>query len=247
MEKTLTFNVLRYRPDKSPKPFYQDYSVPYRDDMVVLDGLNYIKDHLDGSLTFRWSCRMGVCGSCGAMINGVPKLTCETFLKDFDSQIIRVEPLRHFPIIKDLVIGLEDFITKLKSVRPWVIRGDHRPVSAGEYLQKPEQLDLFKQASMCINCMLCYAACPVYGLDRDFIGPAASALAYRYIMDSRDEGKKFRLPDLLGKRGVWDCTFVGECTAVCPKEVDPALAIQRLKVQGAIETIRSLTSKILRR
>ena len=107
------------------------------------------------------------------------------------------------------------------------------PVDDGEYLQTPEELDAYKQFSMCINCMLCYAACPVYGLDPDFIGPAAIALAERYDLDSRDQGARERLDVLIEHEGVWGCTFVGECTRVCPKHVDPAGAIQRYKLKAA--------------
>jgi fumarate reductase iron-sulfur subunit len=110
-------------------------------------------------------------------------------------------------------------------------------VDDGEYLQTPEELDAYKQFSMCINCMLCYAACPVYGLDPDFIGPAAIALAERYDLDSRDRGARERLDVLIEHEGVWGCTFVGECTRVCPKHVDPARAIQRYKLKAAKENV----------
>ena len=99
-----------------------------------------------------------------------------------------MEPLDHFPVVRDLVVDLTDFMNKLKQVKPWIIREEERPTAAGEYLQTPEQLEAYKQFSMCINCMLCYAACPIYGLEPGFIGPAAIALAQRYNMDSRDEG-----------------------------------------------------------
>ena len=113
------------------------------------------------------------------------------------------------------------------------------PVDDGEYLQTPEELDAYKQFSMCINCMLCYAACPVYGLDPDFIGPAAIALAERYDLDSRDQGARERLDVLIEHEGVWGCTFVGECTRVCPKHVDPAGAIQRYKLKAAQESVKA--------
>src|SRR5215471_18421753 len=131
MAETIILEVTRYSPEQDTEPRFQRYEVPLRKDWVVLDALNYIKDKIDGSLTFRWSCRMGICGSCGMMVNGEPKLIPKEQTQTFE----------------------------------------------GEYLQTPEQLDVYKQFSMCINCMLCYAACPVYGLDPVFIGPAAIALA----------------------------------------------------------------------
>jgi fumarate reductase iron-sulfur subunit len=167
------------------------------------------------------------------MVNGVPKLTCAAFLRDHRPGPIRVEPLANFPVVRDLVIDLDDFMEKLRRVKPWIIRKVEKPLAEGEYLQTPAQLEAYKQFSMCINCMLCYAACPVSGLSPAFLGPAAIALAYRYNLDSRDEGYHLRQSIITEAVGVWECTFVGECTAVCPKGVDPAAAIQRSKVAGA--------------
>jgi fumarate reductase iron-sulfur subunit len=138
------------------------------------------------------------------------------------------------------VVELTDFMHKLRQVKPWLIRDEEVPVEAGEYLQTPAQLDEYKQFSMCINCMLCYAACPVYGLDSDFIGPAAIALAQRYNLDSRDDGAPQRLTILSQPQGVWDCTFVGECSRACPKGVDPNGAIQQAKVASAMAAVKSL-------
>lgn len=240
MPETITLEVARYCPERDSEPAFQKYAVPFREDWVILDALNYIKDKLDGTLSFRWSCRMGVCGSCGMMVDGEPKLTCATFLSDYMPRPVRVEPLRYFPVVRDLVIEMTDFMVKLKEVKPWILRVEEKPLSEGEHLQTPEQLDSYKQFSMCINCMLCYAACPVYGLDPHFIGPAAIALAQRYNMDSRDQGSRQRLGILNQHEGIWACTFVGECTTVCPKNVDPAGAIQRYKLTAAIDSVKSL-------
>lgn len=240
MAETITLEVARYRPEQETEPGFQTFEVPFRSDWVILDALNYIKDRLDGSLSYRWSCRMGVCGSCGMMVDGEPKLTCATFLSHYMPGPVRVEPLRYFPVVRDLVIEMSDFMAKLKDVKPWIVRKDHKALSDGEYLQTPEQLDTYKQFSMCINCMLCYSACPVYGLDPHFVGPAAIALAQRYNMDSRDQGAGERLEILSQHEGIWACTFVGECTKVCPKNVDPAGAIQQYKLTSVIERFKSL-------
>jgi fumarate reductase iron-sulfur subunit len=229
-EETTTLKVTRYRPERGPDPYFDDFDVPYREDMVVLDALNHIKDEIDGSLTYRWSCRMGVCGSCGMMVNGVPRLTCSTYLREFHPKRVVVEPLEGFPVIRDLVVDVSDFLEKLKEVKPWIIREEEGSVEEGEYLQTPEEVDRYKQFSMCINCMLCYSACPVYAQDPEFLGPAAIALASRYNLDSRDQGRSERAQVLGVDTGIWDCTFVGECSVVCPKDVDPAAAIQRTKV-----------------
>src|SRR3990170_7003713 len=227
---TITLEVLRYRPGEDQAPVFQAYQVPYRDDWVVLDALNHIKDEIDGSLTYRWSCRMGVCGSCGMMVNGVPRLTCSTYLREFHPEPVVVEPLESFPVIRDLVVDITDFLEKLKEVKPWVIREKEGAVEEGEYLQTPEEVERYEQFSMCINCMLCYSACPVYAQDPEFLGPAAIALGHRYNLDSRDQGRSQRDEVLGVDTGIWDCTFVGECSVVCPKDVDPAAAIQRTKV-----------------
>ena len=240
MAENITLEVTRYSPERDAAPAFQRYEVPLRKDWVVLDALNFIKDKVDGSLSFRWSCRMGICGSCGMMVNGEPKLTCATFLTSYAPGPVRVEPLRYFPVVRDLIVEMTDFMVKLKSVKPWIIRREEKSVADGEYLQTPQELETYKQFSMCINCMLCYAACPVYGLDPLFSGPAAIALAQRYNLDSRDQGSRERMEILSQHEGIWGCTFVGECTEVCPKHVDPAGAIQQYKLSAAKDWFKSL-------
>ena len=238
---SIRLEVTRFRPDTDTELQLQEYDVPLRKEWTVLDGLNHVKNEVDTTLSFRWSCRMGICGSCGMDVDGEPKLTCGTFLTDYAPGPVTVEPLSNFPVVRDLVVDLSDFMQKLPRVKPWIIRpDDHRTVEPDvEYLQTPEELDAYKQFSMCINCMLCYAACPVYGLDPEFIGPAAIALAERYDLDSRDRGAPERLDVLNGHDGAYGCTFVGECTRVCPKHVDPAAAIQRYKVKAAMHTVKA--------
>ncbi len=240
MADTIALEVTRYRPEEESEPTFQTYEVPLRQDWVVLDALNHVKDHVDGTLSYRWSCRMGVCGSCGMMVNGEPKLTCAEFLTDHAPGPIRVEPLRFFPVVRDLVVDIGDFMSKLKSVKPWLVRKQERAIADGEFRQTPQQLDTYKQFSMCINCMLCYSACPVFGLEPSFVGPAAIALARRYSQDSRDQGSRERLDVLSEKGGMWECTFVGECSEACPKNVDPAGAIQQYKLEGTVHWFKTL-------
>jgi fumarate reductase iron-sulfur subunit len=239
MPDHITLQVARYRPEQDAETTFDEYEVPCPKDWVVLDGLNHIKDRIDGTLSYRWSCRMGICGSCGMTVNGEPKLTCATFLADYAPGPIRVEPLRNFPVIRDLIVDIGDFMRKLVRVTPWLVREEEKPLSEGEYRQTPRELDEYKAFSMCINCMLCYAACPIYGLDPKFIGPAAIALAQRYNLDNRDQGASERMTVLSEHEGIWGCTFVGECTKVCPKNVDPAGAIQRYKLTAAVESIKA--------
>ena len=242
MTETIKLEIFRYYPEDKGKPTFQTYEVPFRKDWAVLDAINYIKDEIDGTLSYRWSCQMGVCGSCGIMINGIPKLSCATFLKDYYPDKVCVEPLSGFPVERDLIIQMDDFMTKLTNIQPYIIRkeGEEKSLDEGEHLQSPSELAHFKQYSMCINCMLCYAACPVYALDPSFIGPAALALGQRYNMDSRDQGRDDRQEIIASHEGIWECTFVGECSAVCPKDVDPAAAIQRAKVSSTIDWFKEV-------
>ena len=244
---TVTLEVARYHPERDERPTFERYDVPNRSEWVVLDALNYLKDHVDGTLSYRWSCRMGICGSCGIMLNGVPTLACATFLRDYLPGPIRVEPLANFPIERDLIIALDDFLEKLPEIKPWIVRSHPQPVEEGEYRQTPEELADFKQYSLCINCMLCYSACPVYRNDGDFLGPAILALAQRYNHDSRDQGQGERQRRIWQDDATWDCTFVGECSVVCPKGVDPAGAIQQAKVESTMDWYSSLLPRFRRK
>jgi fumarate reductase iron-sulfur subunit len=229
----IEIQVLRYNPEQDSEPRWQSYAVPFTDDMSVLQGLQYIKDEMDGTLSFRWSCRMAICGSCGMMVNGKPELSCKTFLRDLAPGPVRVGPLEHFPIERDLVIDAGKFVEKLESIKPYIIPKEPRRLEEGEYLQTPHQLEQFEQFSSCINCMLCYAACPQYGIDPDFLGPGAMALLHRYNADSRDGGADQRMELVNAQEGVWSCTAVGYCSEVCPKGVDPANAVNQNKVTSA--------------
>jgi fumarate reductase iron-sulfur subunit len=231
--KTIRIEVLRYRPEQESEPTLQAFDVPYTDDMSVLQGLQYIKDELDGSLSFRWSCRMAICGSCGVMVDGKPRLGCKTFLRDYAPHGLRIEALAHFPIERDLVVDIGDFITKLEGITPYIVPREPRSIEQGEYLQTPRQLEQFEQFSSCINCLLCYAACPQYGLDSAFLGPGAMALLHRYNADSRDGAQARRMEVVNAEEGVWSCTAVGYCSEVCPKGVDPANAVNQNKVASA--------------
>ncbi|MBB4286831.1 succinate dehydrogenase/fumarate reductase iron-sulfur subunit [Roseospira goensis] len=234
-QRQITFEVLRYNPEADSAPWIQTYSVPCEEEWVILDAINYIKDHLDSTLSYRWSCHMAVCGSCGMTVNGEPTLSCKAFLRDYKGSKIRVEPLTHFPVERDLVVVLDDFMEKLQSVKPYLMPKTEKPVEEGEYKQTPRQLKNYKQYTMCINCMLCYAACPQYALNPEFIGPAALALTHRYNLDSRDAGRSERQEVVAQHEGVWECSFVGACSEVCPKDVDPAGAIQQMKIASTVD------------
>jgi len=233
-ERIVELEVMRFNPETDAEPRFQRYSVPCMNEWVVLDALNHVKETIDPTLSYRWSCHMAVCGSCGMMINGEPKLACKAFLREYEG-VIRVEPLAHFPIQRDLVTVIDDFVTKLKRVKPYLIPKEEQPVEAGEFRQSPAELKRYKQYTLCINCMLCYAACPEYGLAPKFIGPAAISLAHRYNEDSRDGGRDERQQEIASNEGVWECSFVGACSEVCPEHVDPAGALQQVKIKSTVD------------
>jgi fumarate reductase iron-sulfur subunit len=235
--RQIELEVMRYDPDQDQAPRLQNYSVPCQEDWAVLDALNYVKENIDTTLSYRWSCHMMVCGSCGMMVNGEPSLTCKTFIRDLPDRM-RIEPLANFPIERDLVVVLDDVMEKFKQAKPFIVRKDAPPAANEAYRQTPAALKKFKQFTMCINCMCCYAACPQYSLDKDFIGPAVLSLAHRYNLDSRDQGKRQRFDVLADHDGIWNCSFVGACSEVCPNEVDPAAAIQQMKIEGSIEWLK---------
>ena len=121
MAETMKLEIFRYLPEKESEPTFQTFKVPFREDWVVLDAINHIKDEIDGTLSYRWSCRMGVCGSCGMMINNVPKLSCAAFLKDYYPDKIRIEPLTGFPVERDLIFEMDDFMNKLTDIKPCLL------------------------------------------------------------------------------------------------------------------------------
>ncbi|HEX5064921.1 MAG TPA: succinate dehydrogenase/fumarate reductase iron-sulfur subunit [Myxococcota bacterium] len=234
MSEKKTFVITRFDPDKDQAPRQQTYEVPVQPDWKVLDALNYIKDEIDPTLSHRWSCRMAVCGSCGMMVDGKPSLTCKDALSDYGDKV-EVAPLANFPIVRDLVVELEGFLEKLSSVKPYILRAKERALEEGTHRQSPAQLEEFKQFSYCINCMLCYSACPVVANEPEFLGPAAIALGHRYNMDSRDEGQHERNEVFRGEGTVFSCSYANECSEVCPKHVDPAAAINQAKFNAVID------------
>lgn len=236
---TKKFVISRFDPDQDEEPRSQQYDIPVQSDWKILDAINFIKDEIDGSLSHRWSCRMAVCGSCGMMVNGEPKLTCKTALSNYEGTV-HIEPLANFPIVRDLVVDIDGFMNKFESVKPWIVSAKEKAVEEGTHSQSPAELDAFKQFSMCINCMLCYSACPVVANEPDFLGPAAIALGHRYNMDSRDEGQDERNEIFRGEGTVFSCSYANECSEVCPKNVDPAAAVNQAKFNAVIDWAKGL-------
>jgi succinate dehydrogenase / fumarate reductase iron-sulfur subunit len=227
----ITLKVLRANPAQQAERRYQTFQIPPEPGMTVLNALLYAKEKLDHSIAIRFSCRMASCGSCGMKINGLPRLACYTQVAEFGESPITVEPLDHYPLVRDLVTDFEGFFLAHQGIKPFLIRKDtvEQETSESEYALSQRELDDFLQFSYCIKCGLCNAACPTMATDPLFTGPQALGQAYRYLADSRDEAGSSRLNVLDHEHGVWRCHFAGACSFVCPKGVDPALAIQRLR------------------
>jgi len=230
-EKKIKFRVQRYISEKSSDTFFSEYDVPVKKGLTVLDALLWIKENLDSSLSIRYSCRMGVCGSCGMFINGLPRLACQTQVLFLESDTVEVRPLPNYPIIRDLIPDLTRLIENHRAIKPYIIRQDTMPdvEPKRELKQTPEELESYLQFSYCIKCGLCVSACPTAATDKEFLGPQALAQAYRYSADSRDEGLKARMEAIDLTHGIFNCHLGSACSEACPKGVDPALAIQFLK------------------
>lgn len=229
--KNVKFKVLRFDPSTTPSPRVDSFEVPVKKGTTILDGLQYIKENLDSTLAWRFSCRMGVCGSCGMFINGFPRLACNTQVLELESDVIDLKPLPNFDTIKDLVPDLSVMFEKHRSVKPFTLRKDMAEVDnpSGEFFQTEEELQRYLQFAYCIKCGLCMAACPTVATDRRYLGPQPLAQAHRYNSDSRDDGRTDRKNIALGPTGAFRCHFAGACSEACPKGVDPAFAIQLMK------------------
>ena len=228
MEK-VTFTILRFDMEKGGEPKFQDFVVNItRPGMMILDGLNQIRWEQDGTLSYRRSCREGVCGSDGVMINGANMLTCMTHIDEVvkDGKI-KLEPLPGMPIIKDLVVDVTDFLDKYFLVRPYLI--NRTPPPARERLQSPEERKKLDGLYECILCGCCSSSCPSYWADPAYLGPSALLNVWRFIADSRDEGAEERLDILEGRSGAYRCHTILNCLEACPKGLNPTQAIAGIK------------------
>jgi succinate dehydrogenase / fumarate reductase iron-sulfur subunit len=223
--------IRRFDPDKDKAPREQQYVLQVERGMTVLDGLHMIKQTQDPTLGFRFSCRMGVCGSCGMMINGVPGLACNTQIFDVTTTALTLAPLPNFNIIRDLVADLVPMFGVLRDLQLYIQRNDVEEMEnpTMEYFQSPHQLEEFLQFTYCIKCGSCMAGCPTMATDKEYLGPAPITQVYRYSIDSRDDGIDARRDLVASSHGIFNCHYAGECSKVCPKGVDPARAIQLMK------------------
>jgi len=224
-----TFRIYRFDPDSAENPRVDTFELEPRScGPMVLDALIQIKAAVDSTLTFRRSCREGICGSCAMNINGVNRLACTTAMRDCGNEI-RIYPLPHMPVVKDLVPDLTSFYAQYASVKPW-LQSHTPPPPDRERLQSKGEQEKIDRPAACILCACCSTACPSYWWNSDrFLGPAALLAAYRWIIDSRDEASGERLDQLEDPFRLYRCHTIMNCTDVCPKDLNPARAIAEIK------------------
>lgn len=223
----MRFSVYRYDPDKDAKPYMQDYDIPLQPtDVMLLDALVRLKEH-DDSLSFRRSCREGICGSDAMNVNGKNRLACVTRVVDLKEPIV-LKPLPGQPVIRDLIVDMSQFFKQYHAAKPYVINND--PVPERERLQSPEERDKLNGLYECILCGCCSTQCPSFWWNPDkFMGPAALLWAYRFIADSRDQATGERLTDLEDPYKLFRCHTIMNCTEVCPKGLNPTKAIGHIR------------------
>lgn len=231
------FQIRRFLPEQNPKPFWRTYTVEVEPTDRVLDGLNYIKWHLDGSLTYRRSCAHGICGSDAMIINGQCRLACKFLMQQAlqENRIITIEALRGYPLVKDLVVDMEGFFAKYRTLKPYLINAE--PAPAQERLQAPAARQRFDDTTKCILCGACTGACPTYWADKNFISPAMIVQAHRFIFDSRDRAKTERLAQMADCGGVFTCRTIFNCTAACPRGIAVTRAINQVRQAIAEEKL----------
>jgi len=238
-ESTVHLKVFRYDPEIEGKqePRFDDFRVPLEKGMTVLDALMYARDHYDSSLTFRHSCRQAICGSDAMFVNGSQRLCCKTQLGELQEPV-RVEPLPHQDVVKDLVVDMQHFYDQMESVEPY-FQSDDLP-EGEEQRQSRENREKIKMSTRCIWCGACMSSCNIAAGDNEYLGPAAINKAYQFYMDEREEAdlEEHRLRILEQEHGVWRCQTQFSCTEVCPKDIPLTEHIQELKREAVKNNLK---------
>ncbi|MCH8263087.1 MAG: succinate dehydrogenase iron-sulfur subunit [Proteobacteria bacterium] len=223
------FHVYRWQPDSGKNPSMDTYEIDLgKCGPMVLDAIIYIKNELDSTLSFRRSCREGICGSCSMNIGGINTLACTMAIEDLNGDI-KIYPLPHMPVVKDLVPDMTDFYAQYASIKPWM-QTQSPPPPDRERLQSKEERAELDGLYECIMCACCSTSCPSYWWSSDrFLGPATLLQAYRWIVDSRDENTGERLDELEDPFRLYRCHTIMNCTNTCPKGLNPAKAIVEIK------------------
>ena len=240
-DDTVRLKVFRFDPEVEGKqePRFDDFHVPFEQGMTVLDALIYARDTFDSSLTFRHSCRQAICGSDAFFINGRQRLGCKTQLSDLDDPV-RVEPLPHAEVEKDLVVDMEHFYEQMEAVEPYFDADELPEGELEEQRQTRENRETVKMSTRCIWCAACMSSCNIAAGNNEYLGPAAINKAYRFAMDEREgeNRKQHRLNILEQENGVWRCQTQFSCTEVCPKDIPLTEHIQELKREAVKDNLK---------
>jgi len=220
-EKIVELKIRRFDP-QTKKQYFSTYKVPVRKGTTILEAMLYIKDNLDETFTFRHSCRMGICGSCGVNVNGKPMLACYTQVLDLGTDSLTIEPLATMSTMKDLVVDIQPFFDTFARIKTYLVKTEEAFKKTDEFIQIPSDLKKFWDLTLCIKCSICYSACPA-AIDERFLGPATLTANYRFMTDSRDEGREERLKPMTDN--IWLCTSCNSCTMFCPKLVNCSTSI----------------------
>ena len=230
-----TFRIFRFNPEEDGKVRYDSFDVDVSRGMTVLDCLQWIKAYRDGTLSFRRSCRSAICGSCAMNINGKNDLACHLQVSAIGKKVITLDPLPGYPVLKDLIVDMEEFYRNLTRVLPWFVRKS--PLTDREIVQSRAEREKIDRAVNCILCGSCTSSCPSFWFNTRYIAPGALLKAYRFVFDSRDEAARERLELIDSREGLWRCRTIFNCEEACPKDLKPNEAIAELKREAVKEFI----------
>ncbi len=222
----ITLKIKRFDPARDKGPHFESYTVEVEPTDRLLDAMNAVKWHQDGTLAYRRSCAHGICGSDAMLVNGRNRLACRELIRNLGTRVT-VEPLRGFRVIKDLVVDMDAFFQKYRHIKPYLQPSDPDPDK--ERRQSIAQRERFDDTTKCILCACCTTSCPSYWANPDYLGPAAIVQAHRFLFDSRDAAKEERLTILNGGDGVWRCRTIFNCVDACPRDIDVTRAIGEVK------------------
>lgn len=228
MAEEWLIEVSRFDPDHDTAAQFVTYRVPQQEKMTVLDALAYIQRYHDRSLTFRYACRLGMCGTCTVMVNGIPRWACRTSLARLGVTGVRIAPLRHLPVLKDVMVDFAPFVAKYRATLPFFVPATDTTEMATIAPASRERQAIDPHLE-CITCGACYASCSMLAHDPEYLGPAALNRAFTLVRDSRDGAHQERLAAVGGEHGCWRCHSLYNCTEVCPKHISPTSAIKGLK------------------
>ncbi len=239
--RPFTLSIRRFHKERNPSAWIDTFHLEIRKGMNLLEALLKIQDEQDASLSFRYSCRGAVCGSCAMRINGRLALACRTRVEDLEPFAL-IEPLPLFPLIRDLIVDMSVFFENYREIDPFL---HGRPIASNsEYPMHEKERKAIDPYIQCILCGICFGVCPAFQRNARFLGPAIMAKAYRFFADSRDRRKKEILEKVNGQKGVWGCNTVFRCVNVCPKEVPPTHAIVEMRRRIFRRRVSSVLSGI---